>query len=104
MGARRIGDEHDREARGPRGGKRLARMGKGFDTVMKDAPDVAEHHVVLRGDVAEGLDALSHQGFPCRDRARLTLQSEAKKTSLFPQFCAARRKTAENSRHCLDGL
>ncbi|MCY1233068.1 hypothetical protein D9M72_455870 [compost metagenome] len=63
MRTRRVGDQHHSQAGGTRLGQRLASGGKGLHAVMKNAPDIAQHHVVARSDFPKTVDPCGHSGF-----------------------------------------
>jgi len=50
---RRVGDEHHRAAALAEARERIAGIGRGGDAVVDDAPDVAEHDVVVAGERGE---------------------------------------------------
>ncbi len=50
---RRVGDEHDRAAALAEARECIASIGRGGDAVVDDAPDVAQHDVVVAGERGE---------------------------------------------------
>ncbi|MGZ2457858.1 hypothetical protein ACVINH_002884 [Rhizobium anhuiense] len=97
--ARRIGDEDDGGAACAGRFKGGSRLRKRIDAIMNDAPDIAEHHIIVTCYVREVFYPLGHSDFPiCFGHGDIAkAQGDGKAFSSLPGQCEDPKRQSDGA-------